>query len=70
MTVSVPEEYIRNESGETVMATLISGSMSLIGPDYFDLGELKAGDYIVDFPDGSVRVIDRATLLSEFRKKD
>lgn len=70
MPISMPVEYIQNESGMTVTVTEVTEGMSLIGPDYFDLGELKAGDYIVDFPDGSVWTIGHVQLQSEFRKKD
>lgn len=62
----MPERYTENLSGKKVMATRVSGNMSLIGPDYLDLGCLKEGDFIVDFPDGSTLIISYAELSSRF----
>jgi hypothetical protein len=66
--IKLPEEYTEDLSGTTVYAFQGGRNMSIIGSDYFDLGTLTENDWLVDFPDGHVLVVNYAELHKRFTR--
>ena len=68
MSIPMPQDYAENESGVKVVVTQVTGGMSLIGPDFFDLGELPVGHFVVDYPDKPTEIVSPAALAERFTK--